>query len=70
VAIVTADLDSSRYFLCPPQWHFVGSAHETSVKECRLIRNSYVENANLKIDATDPTQLRGHFKIASWYAPQ
>ena len=29
-----------------------------------------LENANLKIDATDPTQLRGRFKIARWYAPQ
>lgn len=29
-----------------------------------------VETANLKIDAADPTQLRGHFKIARWYAPQ
>lgn len=29
-----------------------------------------LENTNLKIDATDPTQLRGRFKIARWYAPQ
>ena len=29
-----------------------------------------LETANLKIDATDPTQLRGRFKIARWYAPQ
>jgi hypothetical protein len=24
----------------------------------------------LKIDATDPTQMRGRFKIARWFAPQ
>ncbi len=29
-----------------------------------------LENANLKIDANDPTQMRGHFKIARWFAPQ
>jgi len=29
-----------------------------------------LENANLKIDASDPTQMRGHFKIARWFAPQ
>jgi len=28
-----------------------------------------VENVNLKIDPADPTQLRGRFKIARWYAP-
>lgn len=29
-----------------------------------------LENANLKIDAADPTQMRGRFKIARWFAPQ
>jgi hypothetical protein len=29
-----------------------------------------LENANLKIDPADPTQLRGRFKIARWFAPQ
>jgi hypothetical protein len=29
-----------------------------------------LENANLKIDPTDPTQIRGRFKISRWYAPQ
>lgn len=28
------------------------------------------ENANLQIDNTDPTQMRGKFRIAKWYAPQ
>lgn len=28
-----------------------------------------VESANLKIDNTDPTQMRGRFRIARWYAP-
>jgi hypothetical protein len=28
-----------------------------------------VESANLKIDAADPTQMRGRFRIARWYAP-
>jgi hypothetical protein len=27
-----------------------------------------VESANLKIDPTDPTQVRGRFRIARWYA--
>jgi hypothetical protein len=27
-----------------------------------------VESANLKIDAADPTQMRGRFRIARWYA--
>ncbi len=29
-----------------------------------------LDGANLKIDATDPTQMRGKFKIARWYAPK
>ncbi len=29
-----------------------------------------LDTANLKIDATDPTQMRGKFKIARWYAPK
>lgn len=29
-----------------------------------------VETANLKIDAADPTQMRGRFRIARWYAPR
>lgn len=29
-----------------------------------------LDSANLKIDATDPTQMRGKFKIARWYAPK
>jgi len=29
-----------------------------------------LENANLKIDATDPTQMHCRFKIARWFAPQ
>ena len=28
-----------------------------------------LESANLKIDAADPTQMRGRFKIARWFAP-
>lgn len=28
-----------------------------------------VETANLKIDYADPTQMRGRFRIARWYAP-
>ncbi len=28
-----------------------------------------LENSNLKIDPTDPTQMRGRFRIARWYAP-
>lgn len=27
------------------------------------------ESVNLKIDATDPAQMRGRFRIARWYAP-
>ncbi len=27
------------------------------------------EAANLQIDTGDPTQMRGHFRIAKWYAP-
>ena len=27
------------------------------------------ENANIAIDSSDPTQMRGKFKIARWYAP-
>ena len=27
------------------------------------------ESANLQIDATDPTKMRGRFRIAKWYAP-
>lgn len=29
-----------------------------------------LEAANLKIDSSNPTQMRGHFKIARWYAPR
>jgi len=29
-----------------------------------------IESANLKIDPADATQVRGHFKIARWYAPK
>jgi len=29
-----------------------------------------LESANLKIDPADATQVRGHFKIARWYAPK
>ena len=29
-----------------------------------------LDTANLKIDATDPTQMRGKFKITRWYAPK
>ena len=29
-----------------------------------------VETANLKIDATDPTQMRGRFRVARWYSPR
>jgi len=29
-----------------------------------------LDAANLKIDAADPTQMRGKFKIARWYAPK
>ncbi len=29
-----------------------------------------LENSNLKIDGADATQMRGHFKIARWFAPQ
>jgi Type II secretion system (T2SS), protein M subtype b len=29
-----------------------------------------VENAELKIDNTDQTQMRGKFRIAKWYAPK
>lgn len=29
-----------------------------------------MEAANFKIDASDPTQMRGRFKIARWYAPR
>ena len=28
------------------------------------------DSANLQIDNTDPTQMRGKFRIAKWYAPQ
>jgi Tfp pilus assembly protein PilO len=28
------------------------------------------ENANLQVDPSDQTQLRGRFRIARWYAPQ
>ena len=28
------------------------------------------ERSNLQIDATDPTKMRGRFRIAKWYAPQ
>jgi Tfp pilus assembly protein PilO len=28
-----------------------------------------VESANLKIDAADPTKLRGRFRISRWFAP-
>jgi hypothetical protein len=28
------------------------------------------ENVNLQIDSADPTQMRGKFKIARWFAPQ
>ncbi len=28
-----------------------------------------IEGSNLKIDAADPTQMRGRFRIARWYAP-
>jgi len=29
-----------------------------------------IESANLKIDATDQTQMRGRFKISRWFAPK
>ena len=29
-----------------------------------------VESANLKVDASDATQMRGRFRIARWYAPR
>lgn len=29
-----------------------------------------LDSANLKIDGADPTQMRGKFKIARWYAPK
>ena len=29
-----------------------------------------LDTANLKIDGADPTQMRGRFKIARWYAPK
>ena len=29
-----------------------------------------LDTANLKIDAKDPTQMRGRFKVARWYAPK
>jgi hypothetical protein len=29
-----------------------------------------LESANLNLDAMDPTQMRGRFKIARWFAPQ
>lgn len=29
-----------------------------------------LDSANLKIDGADPTQMRGRFKIARWYAPK
>ncbi|EDY17422.1 hypothetical protein CfE428DRAFT_5108 [Chthoniobacter flavus Ellin428] len=29
-----------------------------------------IESANLKVDPADATQVRGHFKIARWYAPK
>jgi hypothetical protein len=27
------------------------------------------ESANIAIDSSDPTQMRGKFKVARWYAP-
>jgi len=29
-----------------------------------------VESANLRVDTSDPTMMRGNFKIAKWYAPK
>lgn len=29
-----------------------------------------IESANLRVDTSDPTQMRGHFRIAKWFAPK
>ncbi len=43
----------------------IGFLHELQAPEQFIA----VENANLKIDAADPTQMRGRLKIARWFSP-
>jgi Tfp pilus assembly protein PilO len=48
------------------QWHaLIRFLHSLQSPEKFVV----LESANLQIDAGDPTQMRGRFRIAKWYAP-
>jgi Type II secretion system (T2SS), protein M subtype b len=46
----------------PPLVHFL---YDVQAPDAFLV----FESANIAIDSSDPTQMRGKFKIARWYAP-
>jgi hypothetical protein len=46
----------------PPLVHFL---YEVQAPDAFIV----FESANIAIDSSDPTQMRGKFKIARWYAP-
>jgi Type II secretion system (T2SS), protein M subtype b len=58
---VSALLDTKSPW--PPLVHFL---YDVQQPENFIV----FESVNLMIDATDPTQMRGKFKIARWFAPK
>src|SRR5207237_9920250 len=46
----------------PPLVHFL---YDVQAPDAFIV----FESANIAIDSSDPTQMRGKFKIARWYAP-
>jgi hypothetical protein len=46
----------------PPLVHFL---YDVEAPDAFMV----FESANIAIDSSDPTQMRGKFKIARWYAP-
>ena len=46
----------------PPLVHFL---YDVQQPESFIV----FENVNLAVDGNDPTQMRGRFKVARWYAP-
>ena len=47
----------------PPLVHFL---YDVQAPDAFIV----FESANIAIDPSDPTQMRGRFKIARWYAPE